>query len=80
MGDDLADLPLLRRVGLPVAVANAVDEVKAVAALVTQTPGGAGAVREVAETILKGRVIWDRMVTEYLEKRGDVTERALGSR
>ncbi len=80
VGDDLADVPLLRRVGLPAAVANAADEVKAVATLVTQTPGGQGAVREVAETILKARGVWDRLVTEYLEKRGDVAERALGSR
>ena len=80
VGDDLPDLPLLRRVGLPVAVANAVPEVKAVAALVTKTPGGLGAVREVAETILKARGEWDRLVTQYLEKRGDVAERALGSR
>ena len=80
VGDDLADLPLLRRVGLPVAVANAVAEVKAAAALVTATPGGQGAVREVAEAILKARGDWPRLVTEYLEQRGDVAERALGSR
>ena len=80
VGDDLADLPLLRRVGLPVAVANAVAEVKAAAALLTATPGGQGAVREVAEAILKARGDWPRLVTEYLEQRGDVAERALGSR
>jgi len=80
VGDDLADLPLLRRVGLPVAVANAVAEVKAAAALVTATLGGQGAVREVAEAILKARGDWPRLVTEYLEQRGDVAERALGSR
>lgn len=80
VGDDLADLPLLRRVGLPVAVANAVAEVKSAAVFVTETAGGEGAVREVAETILKARGEWERLVTEYLEKRGDVAERALGSR
>jgi len=54
VGDDLIDIPILRRVGLAVAVANAVDEVKAVAHLVTQCSGGEGAVREVTELILKG--------------------------
>src|SRR5262245_2844165 len=47
IGDDLVDIPLLRRAGLAVAVADAVDEVKAAAHLVTQRPGGQGAVREV---------------------------------
>src|SRR5882757_1159612 len=46
VGDDLADLPLLKRVGLPIAVANGVAEVKAAARLVTTVPGGQGAVRE----------------------------------
>src|SRR5438105_8255126 len=49
VGDDLADLPLLTRVGLPIAVANGVTEVKAAARVVTTVPGGHGAVREVAE-------------------------------
>ena len=80
VGDDLPDLPLLKRIGLPVAVANAVPEVKAVAAFVTATPGGQGAVREVAETILKARGEWQRLVTAYLEKRGDVAQRTVGSR
>src|SRR2546430_12460965 len=53
VGDDLADLPLLTRVGLPIAVANGVAEVKAAARVVTTVPGGQGAVREVAELILK---------------------------
>jgi len=49
VGDDLADLQVLRRGGLPIAVANAVDEVKAVAAYVTQARGGHGAVREIVD-------------------------------
>src|SRR5213595_4324969 len=59
VGDDLADLPVLTRVALPVAVANAVPEVKAAARLVTDVPGGQGAVRQVAELILKARGEWD---------------------
>lgn len=56
-GDDVPDLPLLRKVGFAVAVANAVDEVKAVCDYVTRAPGGAGAVREVCELILAGRAV-----------------------
>jgi 3-deoxy-D-manno-octulosonate 8-phosphate phosphatase (KDO 8-P phosphatase) len=65
VGDDLADLQVLRRVGLPVAVANAVDEVKAVAAFVTRAPGGHGAVREVAEALLKARGVWGELLERY---------------
>lgn len=53
-GDDVPDLPLLRAAGFAVAVANAVDEVKAACDYVTRAPGGAGAVREVCELILRG--------------------------
>ena len=72
VGDDLPDLPLLTRVVLPIAVANAVAEVKAAAALVTKRSGGAGAVREVAETILKARGVWNDLLQQYLQERGDV--------
>ena len=79
VGDDLADLPLLRRVALPVGVANAVPEAKAAARLVTRTAGGHGAVREVAETLLKARGVWDDVVAHYLEERGDAAQRPVGS-
>ncbi|MGH7644756.1 MAG: KdsC family phosphatase [Gemmatimonadales bacterium] len=79
VGDDLADLPLLRRVGLPVAVATAAPEAKAAATLVTRAPGGHGAVREVAETLLKARGVWDDVVAHYLEERGDAAHRPVGS-
>jgi 3-deoxy-D-manno-octulosonate 8-phosphate phosphatase (KDO 8-P phosphatase) len=58
-GDDLPDLPVLRRVGLAVAVANAVPEVKRAAHLVTTHSGGDGAVREIIELILKAQGKWD---------------------
>lgn len=58
VGDDLPDLPVLRRVGLAVAVANAVPEVKAAAHLVTKRQGGEAAVREVIEFILKAQGKW----------------------
>jgi 3-deoxy-D-manno-octulosonate 8-phosphate phosphatase (KDO 8-P phosphatase) len=65
VGDDLADLPLLRRVGLPIAVANAVPDVKAVARYVTRAPGGHGAVREVVELILRARGEWADILERY---------------
>src|SRR5690606_14844560 len=58
VGDDLADLPVLRRVGLPVTVANAVPEVKALARWSSRRRGGDGAVREFAEALLHARGEW----------------------
>jgi len=69
VGDDLADVPVLLRVGLPIAVANAVAEVKALAAYVTEARGGAGAVREVIELILKSQGRWDELISGYLSAR-----------
>ena len=64
IGDDLPDLPVLQRVGLAVAVANAVPEVKSVAHLVTKRQGGEAAVREVIEFILKAQGKWLSMVSK----------------
>lgn len=69
VGDDLPDLPVLRRVGLPVAVANAVAEVRAVARWRTGREGGRGAVREFAETLLKARGEWSGLVEAYCRER-----------
>ena len=69
VGDDLADLPVLTRVGVPIAVANAVPEVKAAARHVTQAVGGHGAVREVIEWLLRARGQWDSAVAGYLAPR-----------
>ena len=66
MGDDLVDLPVLRRVGFPVAVADAVPEVKFMAHLVTRNPGGRGAVREVCEKILKIQGKWEKGMRKFL--------------
>jgi 3-deoxy-D-manno-octulosonate 8-phosphate phosphatase (KDO 8-P phosphatase) len=65
VGDDLADLQVLRRVGLPIAVANAVAEVKAVAAYVTRAQGGHGAVREAIEALLHARGEWPELLVRY---------------
>jgi 3-deoxy-D-manno-octulosonate 8-phosphate phosphatase (KDO 8-P phosphatase) len=74
VGDDLPDLPVLRRVALPVAVANAVPEVRDVARLVTQAAGGRGAVREFCEVLLRARGEWESAVRRYLNERGDYVE------
>jgi 3-deoxy-D-manno-octulosonate 8-phosphate phosphatase (KDO 8-P phosphatase) len=71
VGDDLADLPVMRRCGLPIAVANAVAEVKECSAFITRAEGGKGAVREVIELLLKARGTWDQSVSGYLRDRGD---------
>ncbi|HUP96773.1 MAG TPA: HAD-IIIA family hydrolase [Usitatibacter sp.] len=55
MGDDLPDLELMRRCGMAVAVANAVDAVKEAAHYVTRASGGRGAVREFCELVLRAR-------------------------
>lgn len=59
VGDDLPDLPVLRRVGLPVAVADAASPVKRVATFVTRAPGGRGAAAEVVEYLLRRAGRWD---------------------
>lgn len=66
VGDDLVDLKMMKRVGFPVAVADAVDEVREAAAYTTRARGGYGAVREVAELILKTQGKWEKI----LEKIG----------
>ena len=65
VGDDLVDLPVLTRVGLAVAVADAAPEVKAVAHVLTRKPGGMGAVREVCEILLKAQGKWKAGVQKY---------------
>jgi 3-deoxy-D-manno-octulosonate 8-phosphate phosphatase (KDO 8-P phosphatase) len=69
VGDDLADLPILRRVGLPIAVSNAVAEVKQVAAYVTHAAGGHGAVREVVEALLRARGEWPQILERYFAEQ-----------
>lgn len=64
VGDDLVDLSLMKRVGLPIAVADAVDEVREVAAYVTRARGGHGAVREAAEMILKAQGKWGAILAK----------------
>ncbi len=61
IGDDLPDLPVLRRVGLAIAVGDAAPEVRRVAHFVTQRHGGEGAVREAIEAILRAQGTWRKV-------------------
>lgn len=65
VGDDLPDLPPMRRAGLAVAVANARPEVRRAAHYVTRARGGQGALRELAELILKAQGRWPAVLREY---------------
>jgi 3-deoxy-D-manno-octulosonate 8-phosphate phosphatase (KDO 8-P phosphatase) len=62
IGDDLPDIPLLRRAGLAIAVGDAVPEVKDVAHYTTKALAGHGAIREAVELILKSKGIWKEMI------------------
>lgn len=62
IGDDLPDLPIMRRVGFAIAVADATPEVKKAAHYTTKALAGRGAVREVIEVILKSKGIWEKMI------------------
>jgi len=66
IGDDVLDIPIIRRVGFGIAVANAVDELKSCAHYVTSRTGGSGAVREVVEYILKNTGQWAALMERYL--------------
>ena len=66
VGDDVVDIPLLRRAGLAVAVADAVEETKEYSHIVTTRRGGRGAVREVIQLILKAQGKWDEAMSHDL--------------
>jgi 3-deoxy-D-manno-octulosonate 8-phosphate phosphatase (KDO 8-P phosphatase) len=67
VGDDVIDIPLLRRAGLAVTVADAVQEAKQHSHLVTRRAGGRGAVREVIELILKAQGKWQEALSRYVK-------------
>jgi 3-deoxy-D-manno-octulosonate 8-phosphate phosphatase (KDO 8-P phosphatase) len=66
IGDDLTDLPVLRYVGLGVAVADAAKEVRAAADYVTRSAGGRGAVRELIELVLQAKNRWEDLIRNYV--------------
>ena len=69
VGDDLPDMSAMRKVGLPVAVANAVPAIHAVSLWATSKNGGDGAVREFAEALLEARGELQQLTEDYVAKR-----------
>ncbi len=65
VGDDLIDIPAMRRAGLPIAVADAAQEVRDIAQFITHAPGGRGAARESVEHILKAQGKWETFLKKY---------------
>lgn len=69
IGDDLADIPLMLRVGFAIAVADATAETKKVADFITKENGGAGAVREITDLILQAQQKWDYLMQRYFDSK-----------
>jgi len=65
IGDDLPDIPLMRRIGLSIAVADAHEMVRDYSDWVTSAPGGRGAVREVCDALLKARGDWQKLMEKF---------------
>lgn len=66
MGDDITDIALLKDVGFSVSVPNGTKEVKRIVDYITKKKGGNGAVREVAEMILKAKGLWREILHNYM--------------
>lgn len=67
VGDDVVDLPVMRQVGFSATVADAMDDVKACADMVTRRSGGRGAVREICDYLLKESGRWASVTSRYFE-------------
>jgi len=67
VGDDVIDIPVLKRVGLAVCPPNAVDDVKPFVNFITGKKGGRGAVREVCDFLMKAQGTWDKVTSQYFE-------------
>ncbi len=68
IGDDLADLPVLLHCGLGIAVADACPDLQKEAHLLTESPGGRGAVREVVEMLMRVQGMWDQVVATFKQE------------
>ena len=64
-GDDIVDLPVMRRVGLAMCPSDAIDEIKAVCHMISAFPGGGGAVREMVEALMKAQGTWEQVTARY---------------
>jgi len=65
IGDDLPDIPLMKRIGLSIAVADAHEMVRDYSDWITSAPGGRGAVREVCDALLKARGHWEKLMAKF---------------
>ncbi len=65
IGDDLIDIPVLKRVGFSCCVPNAIQEVKSQVDYMTKKPGGRGAIREIIDLILKQQNLWKKVTSAY---------------
>jgi 3-deoxy-D-manno-octulosonate 8-phosphate phosphatase (KDO 8-P phosphatase) len=74
VGDDIIDLPVMRAVGLAIAVANAREDVKDESHVITDHRGGDGAVRDAVEFILKAQGKYEEAVAEYINQRTPAME------
>ncbi len=68
IGDDLIDIPVLKKTGLAVSVPDAPSEVKEVSDIITQHPGGSGAIREIIELILKSQGLWEKVLQQFYDQ------------
>ncbi|MGB9153258.1 MAG: HAD-IA family hydrolase [Alphaproteobacteria bacterium] len=73
IGDDVIDLPVMRRCGLAIAVANARPQVKAEAHYVTPNSGGYGAGRDAVEFILEAKGLLNQVIDEYIDERNPIS-------
>ena len=67
VGDDVVDIPVFKKVGMPIAVKDAEDAAKDHAAMITENRGGRGAVREVCDFLLRAKGLWESAMREYFE-------------
>ncbi len=65
IGDDLTDIPVMKKVGFAIGVPNSIDEVQGIAHYITSHNGGRGAVREIAELIIRTQGKWDEVMVRY---------------
>ena len=79
IGDDFPDVAILQRVALPVAVSNAVPEVRAIAKVQLSRAGGRGAVREFAEMLLRAQGVWEEVTARYVAERSGEPREAVRS-
>lgn len=79
LGDDLPDMALLKRVGLPAAVGNGTEEIHDVVRWRARARGGHGAVREFARALMQARGDWESSVEEYVREREEYQEEDVGA-